>query len=390
MLSLLRRRAPVALPILASLLMVTLALPSAVPYVSAQSARNLSVLVGAGEDTLQALAYFPQNVRVRQGDTVTWKLNGDELHTVSFTRGFDPGPAGVFSPLETPGTQIPGFAVPLPGGEPGERMLNPQVAWPTRAAGAAVERYTGSGLVSSGILGDEPLVEGGPLNETFALVFPATGMYTYLCLVHPDRMFGTIEVVEPNDSAPEQAAITSQAQAEILALTRLLTAAQNQGENSLRQEPGLNGATTWYVRAGNQDVVSGDSRAQVLDFAPKRLVVTAGDTVVWAARYFHTVSFVPAPPAPEFFEPEPQSNGPALITLDPVTVNPAKPSAIYNPTQYFNSGLLGQFNTLGDSWTLTFTQPGVYEYQCLIHDDQGMKGTIIVQAAAGSAPIHQS
>ena len=53
-------------------------------------------------------------------------------------------------------------------------------------------------------------------------------------------------------------------------------------------------------------------------------------------------------------------------------------------TQYYNSGLLGQFTTLGDAWSLTFTQPGTFQYVCLIHDDQGMKGTITVQAPGGA------
>jgi len=45
------------------------------------------VLVGAGQDTTEVFAYFPMTVRVRVGDTVTWRLNNDELNTVSFTAG---------------------------------------------------------------------------------------------------------------------------------------------------------------------------------------------------------------------------------------------------------------------------------------------------------------
>src|SRR5689334_3455601 len=46
------------------MLVATLALatfvPSMIPDASAQGARNLTVLVGGGQDTVQALAFFPQ------------------------------------------------------------------------------------------------------------------------------------------------------------------------------------------------------------------------------------------------------------------------------------------------------------------------------------------
>lgn len=54
---------------------------------AAQGPRNITVLVGAGQDTTEVFAYFPMTVRVRVGDTVTWRLNNDELNTVSFTAG---------------------------------------------------------------------------------------------------------------------------------------------------------------------------------------------------------------------------------------------------------------------------------------------------------------
>src|SRR5690349_8568296 len=72
---------------LALVLALAIAGSNGVPVATAQSTRTLTVLVGAGEDTLQAMAFFPQSLRVRQGDSVLWKRNGDEIHTVSFTRG---------------------------------------------------------------------------------------------------------------------------------------------------------------------------------------------------------------------------------------------------------------------------------------------------------------
>jgi len=54
---------------------------------------------------------------VRAGDTVTWKLHGDELHTVSFVQGVKPQEAAIQVPLGGPGDLIPAFYARLtPGG----------------------------------------------------------------------------------------------------------------------------------------------------------------------------------------------------------------------------------------------------------------------------------
>src|SRR5688572_30528299 len=103
---------------LTAMLALATFIPAVVPNASAQGARTVTVLVGGGQDTMQALAFFPQNVRIRQGDTVMWRIAGDEIHTASFTKGFDPGPGGISSPLEPPGAMIPGPFAPVPGGPP--------------------------------------------------------------------------------------------------------------------------------------------------------------------------------------------------------------------------------------------------------------------------------
>jgi len=46
--------------------------------------RTLTLQVGAGQDTTGVNAFLPAAVRVRVGDTVTWNLASDEIHTVSF------------------------------------------------------------------------------------------------------------------------------------------------------------------------------------------------------------------------------------------------------------------------------------------------------------------
>jgi plastocyanin len=355
----------------------TLASPTAL------QARNVTVLVGAGQDTVQALNFFPMSLRIRQGDTVNWRINGDELHTASFVKGVTQwGPGAAQLAIGAPGEMAPGFGAPIPGGPPEAVQLNPQVTFPTRAPGAPVEVYSGLGnFVSSGVLARQPLAPGAPPNDTFQLTFDSPGMYMYVCLVHTDRMFGWVEVAPPDaTNVPDQAAVDVQANAEITQMLGLIQAAKAQGDASVRAEPGPNGTDIWYARAGNQDFFSADSRAQYMDFSPKDLTVKVGDTVVWGTNYFHTVSFVPAPPSPEFVQVIEQPNGPPILPLNPQVVFPVKPSATYDPSQYFNSGIIGPFLPPGDSWALTFDRPGTYEYVCLVHELLGMKGTITVVA----------
>jgi plastocyanin len=357
--------------------------PSTLASSPALQARDLTVLVGGGQDTMQLLNFFPMSVRIRTGDTVTWRINADELHTTSFVKGVTQwGPIAIQFPLGAPGEMIPGFAAPIPGGPPEAIQFHPQVAFPTRAPGAPMETYSGIGnFVSSGVLARQPVAPGAPPNEVFSARFDTPGMYMYVCLVHPDRMIGWVEVA-PADAlnVPDQAAIEVQANAEIAQMLHLLQVAEAQGNATVRSEPAPNGTDFWYARAGSQEFESGDARAQVMDFLPRNLTVRSGDTVVWGTNYFHTVSFIPNPPSPEFIQVIPQPNGPPLLPLNPQVVFPAKPSATYDPSQFFNSGIIGPFLPPGNSWALTFDRPGTYEYVCLVHELLGMKGTITVVA----------
>ncbi len=120
--------------------------------------RELNLLVGAGRDTEAILAFFPRNLRVRVGDTVTWKINSDEIHTVAFL---------------PEGAPVPDFPAPIAGEDPGNFMLNPQVAFPTRLSGAAVESYDGAGFFASGILSEIPQgPPGTPPNDRITLTLP--------------------------------------------------------------------------------------------------------------------------------------------------------------------------------------------------------------------------
>lgn len=117
--------------------------------------------------------------------------------------------------------------------------------------------------------------------------------------------------------------------------------------------------------------VVNNADASALAFVPQTLWIQPGDTVTWTEegpQEAHTVTFL----APGQAEP----------------ANPFSPpagSATMSSDTYHNSGIL----TYLKSYSLTFTKPGVYPYICMLHNDYGMRGTIVVEAApTAPAPTH--
>ena len=84
------------------------------------------------------------------------------------------------------------------------------------------------------------------------------------------------------------------------------------------------------------------------------------------------------PPAPPDNVVNTLPDGTLVVSGNPLTRDPAKPSAIYDPTLWFNSGNLSSGQPNGTAWSLTFVTPGTFEYVCGVHEELGMKGTITV------------
>jgi len=107
---------------------------------------------------------------------------------------------------------------------------------------------------------------------------------------------------------------------------------------------------------------------QTFRFYPNALTVDVGDTVTWSfpSGEPHTVSLL----GPNAAFPAPN---------DPTAQAPAG-GTVYDASTYTSSG----FQLLGKSYSLTFTKPGTYAFQCLLH--KGMSGTITVQPAGTPYP----
>jgi plastocyanin len=340
-----------------------------------QEPRNLRVLAGAGQDTVMVTAFFPQNIRIRAGDTLTWRNESDQDHVVGFTQGSTPPGPLTSNLFAAPGEVLPAANVPVPG-RPGDRMNNPARGFPNVESGAT---YSGNTFVSSGRLQRDRDWQGVPVPDSFSLTFDTPGTYAYLCLVHPEGMFGTVEVVASSAAdIPSQAEIDAVAQAEMGLLLGPIERVRGVQGASVQNEPGPNNSQFWYVRAGNASQGGLDERAHILEFLPRDVTITAGDTVIWRALSLHTATFVPSPPAPAVFLPEAQPDGSPWMVQNHLYLERTKPAGVFNPAQYFNSGPLNSPNAGSTAWALTFETPGTFEYICLVHQELGMKGMITV------------
>ena len=241
----------------------------------AVGAREITLLVGAGEDTTSVNSFLPSKVAVRAGDTVTFKLNSDEAHTTHFLSG------GARPPV----------AIPIPDGGPTDVQMPPEVAFPSRPPGGPVEVYSGSGMIRSGVMSNEPAgPPGTPPNNQFTVTFDTPGTYEYVCMLHPP-MRASITVLEASDpNAPSQADIDAQAKKEEEGLRAQIKTFEEAGATS-RSEIGPNGTTLWHVQAGTGGF---PATAQSFLFLEADLNIREGDTVIWTSEMFHNVSLIPS------------------------------------------------------------------------------------------------
>ncbi|HZU11753.1 MAG TPA: plastocyanin/azurin family copper-binding protein [Chloroflexota bacterium] len=122
-----------------------------------------TVETGYGTDRSAVDAYFPENLTIKVGTTVTWSPG---FHTVTF------------APMAEVHSLRRHFIVPVRQSNGTTALaLNPRVALPSGG-----KTYTG-GFWNSGLLVQGPV----------SLTFPKPGVYHYHCLVHPG-MDGTITV----------------------------------------------------------------------------------------------------------------------------------------------------------------------------------------------------
>ena len=229
----------------------------------------------------------------------------------------------------------------------------------------------------------------------YTVTFPKAGNFKLVCLVHPN-MTGAVHVLNTTEKLPhKQAFYDKQArnrQTELLsdgadledqgAATEQNSEGENHQESTMRQgseDAGTAGIGEIVATGGGSDTVS------VMRFLQGSIYVRVGDTVEWTnldPAVAHTVTFgfpngdpnPPQPPAP-----------PGVVTVD---TDGALHAAVMSPTDNVHSGFLQAAfqdrtglaqSPLGvKRFRVTFTTPGTFNYRCILHDDLGMVGRVIV------------
>ena len=318
---------------LALLLVSTAAMPAS------GAKRTWTAIAGGGtqDQSIILNAFYPRTLEIAAGDTVTWQVVG--FHNIAF-----PG-----------GQQMPRLEM-----MDGDKVfIDPRVIAP---AGGAT--FNGMGYHNSGL----PPDPSKPFS--YSLTFTKAGTYTYACIVHGPGMSGKI-IVGKAKSSP--AAVAQRAKQE-------MGAALQAGQGAWKKF-----VTT---KKGNEVVVPlmGNLRSgySIFRFTPQPLRVAVGTTVTWTMQdpfEIHTVTFTSGQKPPAFEMVQPQAQGPPKVQLNPVALSPAG-GKTYEGTGFVNSGVLYPPEApanLPKSYSLTFAKAGTYEYWCLVHVPNGMKGTIIVQ-----------
>ena len=316
--------------------------------VGTASATEWTGTVGAQAPDLThtALAFLPNEFWIHAGDTIRFHFVTAELHTVSFLKPAQTRPPA-FSNFGING----GVFIGCPGTSPD---------------GSSV---TNAACVTSDI---------GVAGRSYSVSFPNAGNFKLVCLVHV-RMTGAIHVLPVSEILPhDQAFYDRAADVERTGLLSEANALNGDGngetvENSAN--PVTAGVAAIHSNGGGSQTVS------VMRFFGGNTFVRVGDTVEWTNRatpVAHTITFGTEP-----FNDMPPSPG---VTVDE---DGARHAVLSSPSQSVNSGFIGVLGqeTVGapeapldtTRFRVTFTAPGVYNYFCALHDDLGMKGTIVVR-----------
>jgi plastocyanin len=293
----------------------------------------------------QALAFLPNEIWIHAGDSIRWTFPTHERHTLTFLKPGQTRPPA-FGPTF-------GILVGCPGITPDGSS------------------FDGSACVTSDVL---LLDQGTTTPPTYSVTFPTAGNFKFVCLVHAD-MTGVVHVVDPAQAVPhDQNFYDRQAQSE---QSRLLADTSGMADRN-QNARGDN------VAAGIGEIVTmtgaGSQTTSLMRFMKRTIVVRVGDTVEWTSldpSINHTVTFGTEPA-----DPRPPS---VNVTL---TLDGARQAVISSTSDSVNSGFLSpapqdranlaQSNPGVTRFRVTFTSPGIFNYICAIHDELGMKGTVIV------------
>ena len=360
----------------------------------AAAAGEVTVAVdGKAEDFNAAfLAYFPDRVTVHPGDTIVYESQfTGEPHSITFgTLVTDAVEA--FRSL-TP-EQLQSEGPPPPEVQAAFERIPPMLP---EGPGDANQISVNPCFVASGDLPEDPTqqcqeTEPAPFTgtetfynsgfladgETFELQLAddiAPGTYVGFCTLHFTEMISEVVVVPEGQEVPSSDEVAELGQEQLDNLVEQLAPAAESPDNAAAGEVAAG--------AGSEEVPNG----LVNEFLPTEIDVAAGQAVTWNVNGPHTISFN-APEEARVLLSKGDDGGYHLnaSTLTPAGFDAPPPpegggggegppppldAGTWNGTGFFSSGFL-----FGGVFSATFSEPGTYEYVCLIHPE--MEGIVRV------------
>jgi plastocyanin len=312
--------------------------------VLAQDTTHNTYMVQAGafgEANVEVLAFAPTLLQVHRGDTVMWHVTS--LQNMHFGEQDEPS-----------------FVIEEIGGQP-TLVGNPNVFFATLENGSA---YTGGEVT-----GSFPSFDA--LKSTFSVVMDVEpGFYSYHCDIHPG-MAGVIEVVPDDQVIPSPMEVEAMTDKELDDQINPAIGAYFAAVATAPSEA-VDGVLT--VATG----IGGTGGASSLSFVSPLAIIQAGEAITWTvpadSRTPHFVNSVPfdAAALPSII-PQENAEGPPTLLAGPAILGTTADGATVAAGESFNSPMLGA----GDTFTLTFKDPGVYSYVCHVHP--GMSGVVLVQ-----------
>jgi plastocyanin len=288
----------------------------------------------------QALAFLPNEIWIHVGDSITWRFDADDVHTVSFLTATQPRPDFT--------TLVPPFPNPA--------------------------TFDGSTFVTTPLL-----VKGTGKEPTFTVIFPTVGNFKQVCLVH-ERMTGVVHVLDPSQTLPHDQDFYDRQAAD--QRRDLLSDRDRRVEEACRQHSDQGehhqSIDAHLVTVGVGEIsatAEGSQTLSVVRFIDDKIYIHAGQTVEWNNHdpvTPHTVTFGTEPPnilGPPVGKITTDADGALHATISSLPADSVHSGLIVAPPQE----LIGQNFPLGVTrFRVTFTQAGTFPYICALHDNLGM------------------
>ena len=334
----------------------------------AQRIWNANVGAETNDQSQQANAFLPNEIWINAGDSIQWTWQPkNQSHTVTFltTRQTRPTPPPPIGPPAGPPVGPPFFfGAECPG------PLNPY------KGGSAT--YDGSACVSSAAL------SGGTAPSTFTVTFPNAGNYKLVCLIHAN-MNGTVHVLGAADQLP-------------FAQHDYDKQAGDQAQDVFNSAGFPSEEVNDFPRSQNEVLMTG-----------KILATGGGRQYLAIVRFFPETIYIHKGETVEFTNVDPTEPHTVTSGMSDTLMNDM---AQVNVTGTADGALAGTVNARADFGNATpatgltsgflqaapedaagapqsppgmtririqFNIAGTFPYHCALHDEEGMRGTVVVK-----------